>query len=130
MSILAKLMEENPDLRAEIEAEKNQAFRDGKEAGAKPIKAMSKYLVSENYPQSIKEMAQKVIAGEMTEDAFSGAIAAFDAIMASQDIEQAAEETVEATPAQAPEAGAQDGNINTLEDMKKAQADARDRRGY
>jgi len=113
---IEKLINDNPDLAAHIDAEKSAAFDSGKNSTIKRIETAAPILESNAYPDSIRAIACQVLKGEQDPAALTGAVAAYDAIKEEGKNKEAIEEQAPDTPAQVEAAPSNDGVIRSKED--------------
>jgi ClpP class serine protease len=130
MSILAKLLQENPELQAEIDKIETSAFERGKATTNDAVTAASVFLVSDDYPKPIKELAKKVVIGEASLDALNAAVAAYDSVKEEKRTVEAEKETSDPVVGSGEEIVSEDGLINSEQSYQASIAEARSRRGY
>lgn len=95
---LDELLNANPDAKAQFDKLQTERFEAGVKAGQEKVEARNKlavpYLASTSpYPAQIKDLAAKVVSGEMSGDALVGAVTVYDAMNEKKKSEDAQAET-------------------------------------
>jgi ribosomal protein L19 len=116
---LKDLMEEHPGIVGEIEAIRQEAYEKGQVDQRENLSRIAAVLASPDYGDGIKKLAQEVVEGKRSFDAFDGALIAYDALKADKTISVAVEETEEAgeTAGQVSMSVSNDGVIRSLDDI-------------
>jgi hypothetical protein len=120
---LNEIFAKHPELKTEVQALVNEAVN----AVELKSKKISAYVSSKH--AAVRDLAQKVLAGESSIDALEGAVTVLDAMEAAQTIENAQAEEPEATPTEPIAPPAEDpkvletGVCETNEDFEALLAD-------
>jgi hypothetical protein len=115
---LKELMAEDPSLRADVEAIMNERY----EAGVQSVHARNEkvvaYFENKHYPESVKNLAIKVLKGEEDPAALIGAITVIDAQVEHDKQRSATEDSkdIKPTPSQQNPALSQDGVVRSVAD--------------
>jgi len=124
---LKTLIEEHPEIKAELDAIEAAAKKSGREEMIALHSEVSKFIGNSEYPASVDALAKAVLSGEESLDKLRGAVSAIDSVRAS-DSEETAEEELEEipdTPPEEPPALSADGIIRTEDDYQAAIASIR-----
>ena len=116
---LKKLLDENPDAKAEHEASLSAARKEGAESVMAVITAAAPFIESDSYPAAIKTLALKTIKGETDAVALVAAVAAVDAAGekdASKKVQDEVKEQPETPPTAQTDHENKKGKVETIED--------------
>lgn len=130
---LTELLAGESAARVEYDSALDAKFKEGQEAGfsegqkateekiAKRISAAEPYMSSEDYPDSIRQLAAKVACGKADPSALEAAVTVLDAVKetAASDKAAADSETLTETPGQETEAKSDDGLIRSDADVQQ-----------
>lgn len=118
---LAELLAENPAAKAEheaaIAAAEEKGEKAGKEAMTAVVEAVSPFLTSSEYPETVKKTAVEALKGEQTVANFRSVVAAVDAVR-----EENATTSAQGESEDQPETPAQQAEIPKAGDVIKDQA--------
>lgn len=119
---LQEFLATDSSARAEVEAREIAAYQRGVAETQKRGIQASAILAGSVYPETIRAMAGKVLAGEITPDALAGAVSFCDSQTEAEKARLAAEETKKAgaTPPETPTVAIDDGEVRSDEDHRAA----------
>ena len=128
---LKEIVNSDPEVAREVAELTAAAKAEGAAEMREIAKQVGPILTSADYPEAIKSLGVQVIEGKIDHGTFIGAVAGFDAIKATSDVQTAADETetIGETPGQDGEGVSSDDVVRTPDDYTMMIARIKQTRG-
>jgi ClpP class serine protease len=132
MTTLKELLSEHPEAASEVDELVSSANAAGVQTATEKhqadVDAAAKILNSNEYPETIKTIALDVIKGDKEKAQLETAVAVYDGLKASKDLDTAAEDSAEVPPTPSQQNDlSQDGVVRTEADIDAAVAEMKAR---